>query len=358
MRILRTAAGQGGTRQVQAGGGRLHVAVHGVNPDHLDAFAVDLEARAGCLPGVAWAAFDAGCGRLVVAGVSSAGPDEGAVVAAVEAAEATAGASGSFAGFVAEHPADRIGTARHTLEATADVAAIITAATGAASAVLRLPQRWVPVDLGAVIGLIQNQDRLRGPLERRFGTSRTDAALSMAGAAAHGLRQRMLAPSVDLVQRVLLVRQEDSRAATFIQLEPALYSCPPTPVESAPRHPVERPVPLPGGPIELYADSALVATVAGTSGLFTNACKPARSSSSTPQVNNIESQTNVKSTESRTTRAAIPALSRAGSSSRPTEQESNPRGCGGWRNMLTGNNPKNRRQPLMPRTGPTGVPRH
>jgi len=262
MRILRTAAGHGGTRPVQAVGGRLHVAVHGVDPDQLDAFVVDLEARAGCLPGVAWAAFDAGCGRLVVAGVSSAGPDEGAVVAAVEAAEATAGASGSFAGFVAEHPADRIGTARHTLEATADVAAIITAAAGAASTVLRLPQRWVPVDLGAVIGLIQNQDRLRGPLERRFGTSRTDAALSMAGAAAHGLRQRMLAPSVDLVQRVLLVRQEDSRAATFIQLEPALYSCPPTPVESAPRHPVERPVPLPGGPIELYADSALVATVA------------------------------------------------------------------------------------------------
>jgi magnesium-transporting ATPase (P-type) len=262
MRILREAAGQGGTRPVWAGGGRLHVAVHGVDPERLDAFVVDLEARAGCLPGVAWAALDAGCGRLVIAGVSSAGPDEDAVIAAVEAAEVAAGASGSFAAFVAEHPADRIGAARHTLEATADVAAIITAAAGAASSVLRLPQRWQPVDLGAVIGLIQNQDRLRGPLERRFGTIRTDATLSMAGAVAHGLRQRMLAPSVDLVQRVLLVRQEDSRAATFSRLEPTLYSCPPSRHPSPLCHPAERPVPLPGGPIERYADSALVATVA------------------------------------------------------------------------------------------------
>jgi calcium-translocating P-type ATPase len=271
LRILREAgAGHGGRRAVWAGDGRLHVTVHGVQPDHLDAFTADLEARAGALAGVDWAALDTGCGRLVVAGASPAGPDEAAVLAVVEAAETAAGASGPFAGVIAEHPADRIGAARYTLEAAADVAAVTAAAAGA---VLGLPRRWLPVDLGAITGLISNQGRLRGPLERRFGVVPTDVALSVASAAAHGLHQRMLAPAVDLAHRALLVRQEDSRAATFTQVEPALYATPPraTPPRATPLTgrpplagpPPERPVPLPGGPIERYADSALVATVAG-----------------------------------------------------------------------------------------------
>lgn len=257
--LREAAAGHGHSRAVWAGGGHLHVAVHGVDPDRLDAFAADLKARAGRLPGVAWAALDTGCGRLVVAGASSAGPDEDAVLAAVEAAEAAAGASGPFAALVAEHPADRIGAARYTLEAAADVAAITAAVAGA---VLRLPNQWLPVDPAAVIGHIQSQDRFRVPLERRFGATRIEAVLSVASAASHGLHQRTLAPAVDLVKRVLLVRQEDSRAATFAQVEPSLYATAPTARLPLQDRPAGRPVPPPGGPIERYADSALVATVA------------------------------------------------------------------------------------------------
>lgn len=259
LQTLRKAAGHGHSRAVWAGGGHLHVAVHGVDPDRVDAFAADLKARVGRLPAVAWAALDTGCGRLVVAGASSAGPDEDAVLAAVEAAEAAAGAAGPFAALVAEHPADRIGAARYTLEAAADVAAITAAVAGA---VLRLPNRWLLVDPAAVIGHIQSQDRLRVPLERRFGATRVEAVLSVASAASHGLHQRTLAPAVDLVKRFLLVRQEDSRAATFAQVEPSLYATAPTARLPLHDRPTGRPVPPPGGPIERYADSALVATVA------------------------------------------------------------------------------------------------
>lgn len=141
--------------------------------------------------------------REAVAGVSSAGPDEDTVLAAVEAVEAAA----------------------------------------AAGIVLRLPNRWLPVDPGAVIGLIQNQDRLRGPLERRFGLTHTDAVLSVASAAVHGLHQRMLAPAVDLVHRVLLVRQEDSRTAAFAQVEPSLYATAPTARPPVHAQPAGRPDP-------------------------------------------------------------------------------------------------------------------
>jgi hypothetical protein len=221
LRILKEAvAGDAGSRPVWSGGGRLHVAVRGVDPDRVDAFAADLEIRVSQLPGVAWADFDTGCGRLVVAGLSSAGPDEGTVLATVQAAETAAGAAGPFAALVAEHPADRLGAARYIVEVAADVAAITAAAAGT---LLRLPNQWLPIDLTAVIGLIQNQDRLRGPLERRFGITQTDTVLSVAGAAAQGLHQRVLTPAVDLVYRVLLIRQENSRAATFEQVEPSLY---------------------------------------------------------------------------------------------------------------------------------------
>jgi magnesium-transporting ATPase (P-type) len=124
------------------GGRHLHVAVHGVDPDHIDAFAADLETRVGQLLGVAWAALDTGCSRLVVAGESFAGPDKDAVLAALKTAEAAAGASGPFATLVAEHPADRIGAARYTLEVAADVDAAMVATVVLADAGIGAVQQF------------------------------------------------------------------------------------------------------------------------------------------------------------------------------------------------------------------------
>ncbi|WP_218019535.1 hypothetical protein, partial [Nocardia arthritidis] len=254
--VLSDAVGQ--TRAVWSGGDRLHVAVHGPAPDQLEAFAVDLTARVGAVPGVAWMGLDAGCGRFVVAGESPEALDEAAIVAAVEEAEATAGADGPFTAAVAGHPTDRTAVAWYTVAAVADVAAV---GVGAVSALLRLPGRLTPIELAPFIAFVQNQERLRAPLERRFGVTEVDLALGIAAATAGALERQLLSPVVDLVHRLLLLRQERSRAQTFAQVEPVLYTTAP-PARPLPERPAPRPIPLPPGPIEHYDEQDLIATIA------------------------------------------------------------------------------------------------
>ncbi|MGE0297365.1 MAG: HAD-IC family P-type ATPase, partial [Pseudonocardia sp.] len=244
-----------GARPVWSGPGRLHVAVRGVPTDALDGFAADLGERVGAVPGVQWAGLDQGCGRLVVAAEGDVGE---AVIAAVEAAEAAAGADGPFPTTVEDHPADRAGVARHALEAAADVAAVATAVTARA---LSLPARLLPIDPAPVLGLVASSERLRAPLEGVLGRPAVGTVLNIASAAVNGAEQRFVAPAVDLAHRVLLVRQEESRGATFDRLERRLYpQAPAGPAVAPPVH--GRPVPLPPGPVERYVEQDLVATLA------------------------------------------------------------------------------------------------
>ncbi|MGE3287025.1 MAG: HAD-IC family P-type ATPase, partial [Pseudonocardia sp.] len=266
LRVLRDTV-LPGARPVWSGPGRLHVAVRGVAPEALDAFAADLGERVGAVPGVEWAGLDQGCGRLVVAVADGADRADGdadaaavraGVLTAVEGAEAVAGADGPFPTSVEDHPADRAGVARHALEAVADVAAVATAVTARA---LSLPARLLPIDPAPVLGLVASSDRLRAPLESVLGKPAVGTALNIASAAVNGAEQRFVAPAVDLAHRVLLVRQEESRGATFDRLERRLYpQAPAGPAVAPPVH--GRPVPLPPGPVERYVEQDLVATLA------------------------------------------------------------------------------------------------
>ncbi|MGV9616263.1 cation-translocating P-type ATPase [Nocardia xishanensis] len=254
--VVSDAAGH--SRAIWSGGDRLHVAVRGPAPDRLEAFAVDLSARVGRLPGVAWVGLDTGCGRLVVAEESPASVDEAAVIAAVEQAEADADAEGPFTAARTVHPTDRAAAAWYTVAALADVAAAGLATVGV---MLRLPGRSTPIGLTPVIAFVQNQERLRGPLERRFGVTEVDLALGIAAATSSALERQLLSPVVDLVHRVLLLRQERSRAQTFAHVEPVLYAAAP-PARPLPEPPAPRPIPLPPGPIERYDERDLIATMA------------------------------------------------------------------------------------------------
>ena len=249
-----TGARADDARAVWAHGGHVHIAVRGVA--RTDELARTLAARVGALPGVDWAGLDAGAGRLVAACAADA---VDAVVAEVAAVEAELGATGPFPALVDDHPADGLAAARHTLAAVADAAGIVTAAAGS---VLRTTRRLLPVDPTPLIGLVANQAVLREPLERRFGASDVDTALAVAGAAAAGMNRHVLGPATDLVHRVLLVRQEDARTRTFTELEPTLYAQAPDGRTADPAG--ERPVPLPKGPVERYAEEDLAATVGAT----------------------------------------------------------------------------------------------
>ncbi|WP_157172530.1 cation-translocating P-type ATPase [Nocardia pneumoniae] len=252
--VLSDAVGH--ARAVWSGGDRLHVAVRGPAPDRMEAFAVDLTARVGRLPGVAWAGLDAGCGRLVVAAESPDALDAAAIIAAVEEAETAA--AGPFTAAVATHPTDRTAAAWYTVAAVADLAAVGVATVGT---LRRLPGRLTPIELAPVIAFVQNQERLRAPLERRFGVTEVELALGIAAATAGALERQLLSPVVDLVHRVLLLRQERSRAQTFAQVEPVLYATAPL-TRPLPERPAPRPIPLPPGPIERYDEQDLMATVA------------------------------------------------------------------------------------------------
>lgn len=254
--VLSDATGH--ARAVWSAGDHLHIGVAGSAPDRLEAFAADLTARVGRLPGVTWTGLDLGCGRLVVAGESRGEPNNASVIAAVRAAEAAADAAGPFTTAGMEHPTDRVIPARYLVAAFIDGAAVATATVGS---LLRLPGRPTRVALTPLIAFIQNQERLRGPFERRFGAAEADLALGIAAAAAGALERSPFGPAVDLVHRILLLRQERSRAETFTRMEPTLYANAPQ-ARPLPRRPAPRTVPLPTGPIERYDEQDLIVTAA------------------------------------------------------------------------------------------------
>ncbi|WP_157229171.1 hypothetical protein [Nocardia brevicatena] len=254
--VLSDAVGH--ARAVWSAGDHLHVGVAGSAPDRLETFVADLTARVGRLPGVAWTGLDLGCGRLVVAGRSQGELDKAAVIAAVREAEVAADAAGPFTAADTEHPTDRTMPARYLVAAFIDVAAAATATIGS---LLRLPGRPAQVELTLLIAFIQNQELLRGPLERRFGAAEADLALGIAAAAAGALERSPLGPVVDLTHRILLLRQERYRAETFTRTEPTLYASTPS-ARPLPRRPAPRTVPLPAGPIEHYDEQDLIAAMA------------------------------------------------------------------------------------------------
>ncbi|MER5224176.1 cation-translocating P-type ATPase [Streptomyces flaveus] len=204
-------------------------------------------------PEVAFAYWDGGLARLVVAATEDALTDQ-----VVEKATALAARHGlapsdeSVEEFT--HPGDPSG-----VRAAAAAVAIDAVGTGAAliAGALRLPPS--PRLVTAVVTLLRENPRFRGLLRARLGRSRMDMVLAAVNAAAHGAGQTPTSLLLDGALRACQLAETVARLAAFDAVHDQV--CTPERISAAADH-LPRP-PLRTSPAQEYAAHASAGSVAG-----------------------------------------------------------------------------------------------
>lgn len=218
--------------------------------------------------GVRWAEVNGVLGRVVVSFVDGE-MDPGDLVDLVsEIEEAHDVHEERFGLDREEHPADRIGTRRALIALVADAAGIGMSAAGA---MLRLSP--LPVELASVVSLLDGIPRVRHLLEERLGPTVTDVGLSVTNAVAQGLGAGPFGLVVDMMQRSLAYTESRAEQQCYADLSDGLHH--PGEIYTAVRR-LDRPVPLPSGPIERYADRSSLASIAGVGGVLASTKDPRR----------------------------------------------------------------------------------
>lgn len=242
-------------RRVWMGEGRAHVELRSVDSHELAEVGEHLSKQVQRLPELHWAEVHQGTGRAVLAYRKGA-LSEADLVGLVTEAELRAGVSrAEFKG--RNHPGDLEPSEALLLELIADAAGLLV---GASLKLSFLPRSRIAGTLESALAVVRSVPRLRRPLEERWGKERTDLGLSLAIGLLHGPAQRPLNALVGLAEKTSLGAERAAQRKLWEQREHALC---PGPGASLPRPIPERPIPLPRGPIEDYADRAWAVALGG-----------------------------------------------------------------------------------------------
>jgi cation-transporting ATPase I len=247
------------SRRVAVGSTRAHVEFRDARPHQLEALTLAVQRVSASLGRLSWVEVNADTQRVVFAFEHGAyGADE--LCAAVEAAEREAGVDVErFSEERRWHPADPAEGLRRLVELLADTAAFVF---GLGLRFSPLPALPFGGNLVALLSVMHSVPRLRRGLEQRLGQERADFVLNLASSLAQGMAQRPFNSFVDGLHKLSLLGEVRSQRQLWQRREAEL--CKPPEVRSAAsaERPA-RPVPLPRGPIEEYADRAVFVSLGG-----------------------------------------------------------------------------------------------
>ncbi|MFD0313383.1 cation-translocating P-type ATPase [Streptomyces flavalbus] len=204
-------------------------------------------------PDVAYAYWDGGLARLVVAATEDALTDR-VLDKATDLAEKHGLGPEDEAVEEFAHPGDPAGVRTAAAALAADAAGVVAAVT---ASVLRLPPS--PRHVTALVTLLRENPRFRGWLRARLGRSRMDLVLAAANAATHGAGQTPIALLLDGTLRGFQLADTVARAAAFDAVHDEL--CVPGRPDVAADH-CPRP-PLRTSPAQEYAAHASTGSVLG-----------------------------------------------------------------------------------------------
>lgn len=238
---------------------RAHVELRDMSSDELARFASALREAAARMAQVKWVEVNPHTRRAVIE-IERGAHELDELVELVEAAEQSAGVEkAAFAENAAEHPADAEPLHRLGLGAALDV---IGFGMGAALRMSPLPSSSIAASVAAASAVVRATPRLRQSLDQALGQKRADLTLSSVISLAQGAAQRPVASLVDLAHKAALLREARARQDTWEAREAELCSAPfEHDIGRARVDP--RPVPLPRGPIEEYADRAWIVSLGG-----------------------------------------------------------------------------------------------
>ena len=246
-------------RRLWSSGGHAHIELRRVDPAQVDRFAERLEAGLCSHPAVRWVEIVGEVGRVVVAFDENAASEEDLVEYVEDAEEEFGVTDEPFAGDLAQHPADREPIVRGAVEiAGATVGLGIASAQRAA----RLPPIPYMGTAAGAISFLEHQPRVRRLIEQLIGPTPAELTLAVCSGLSQGLAGSPIGPIVDIGLRTTLLAEAAARRRRWLDREGALWERP----SGHPRGPMRsepRPVNVPRGAVEKYADAAFLGSLAG-----------------------------------------------------------------------------------------------
>ena len=233
-------------RDVWARPGRVHIETRGVHGAGGARVARRVERTLEQHPGVVWARVNAPARRVVVA-VADPPPPRRELVALVARAEsAPASPDEEIAEEELHHPAESAQRTRVRANLAVDAVAL-----GLAGLSRVAPWAPLPTELAGLVSAIELHPRLRGLAAGRLGGhERAESLVSMAAGLAHALASGGSGLVLDIAERVGRWQEARADQQAWQNAESRLIRGP----DDAGAEPVvvERPLPLPDGPVERY----------------------------------------------------------------------------------------------------------
>ena len=254
-------------RRHWSGNGRVHLQARGLIGPEGPRNAALIKGALEEVAGVKWVECDPILNRVIVE-VAAETIDLSQLVAVVAGVEDELGlGESSFASDGFEYPGDIEVVRRHALAFGADVSGL---GLGLLGRLLRATP--LPVELASVVTAIDSEPRVRRILESYLGPQATDLGLAVANAIGQSLSQGPLGLLTDGAHRLNLLTEAIARRSAFERFEQRRFgdgrprTATLSPVMSGPS---VRPIALPDGPIERYADRAVaVGAAAATATLI------------------------------------------------------------------------------------------
>jgi cation-transporting P-type ATPase I len=245
-------------RRSWVGRTRAHIELRDISHSELLLFAERVRSAFGELVRVRGVELNAPLRRLIVSFDDDA-YSLSELLVVVEQAERAAGIENArFKDEMWEHPADAESVERLLLGLCADA---LAAAAGLGLKLTPLPASRIAGTLGSLFSIAQGTQKLRKPLDERFGPQRSDLLLDLAAAAANATAQRPGSSLVELAHKFSRLGEAQARRRIWEQREQELFALPAETLDLP--SPEPRPRALPRGPIEEYADRAWIVSLGG-----------------------------------------------------------------------------------------------
>ncbi len=246
------------SRRSWLGRTRAHIELRDLSASELSTFAERVRPALLALVRVHGVEINAPLRRVIVA-FDDDSYSLSELLVVVEQAERAAGVdNAAFRDEEWEHPADIESVERLMVGLCADALGTMT---GLGLKFSPLPASRIAGTLGSLFSIAQTTERLRKPLDDRFGPQRANLLLDVAAAAAHGAAQRPGSAFVELAHKFSRLGEAQARRRVWEQREQELFSVPADVGELLGSEP--RPRALPRGPIEEYADRAWIVSLGG-----------------------------------------------------------------------------------------------
>ena len=239
-------------RRLWAQPGKAHIELPDLEDDEYEDFTATLQESLESESGVYWASANGPLGRMIVAWDETLLNLED-ILAIVKTIEHRFHfTDGPFSEDRVDHPGDDEPITRHIAQMGADV---LGASAGFLMKALRRTPGRARGDLAALMSVVDNVPHIRKALSRRLGSSVTDTGIGLTNPLIQGWGSGPISPLVDLGFQAVQLREAVARRKGFNRREADLCSRPER--AFAPRIAERRrPIPIPEGPIEHYADDA------------------------------------------------------------------------------------------------------